>query len=321
MVGPAVASLEAQTYAGRLHIIVVDDNSDDGTAEEVRSASARAQVIPGEPLPPGWSGKLWAVAQGVEVASESAPDYLLLTDADIVHDPRNVESLVARAERHSYDLVSLMVRLRCASIAEKATIPAFVFFFFQLYPPDWIAQDDSRIAGAAGGCMLVKRTTLEYAGGIAGIRGELIDDCALARRLKDNNARIWLGLAAETRSIRPYETPAPIWNMVARTAFTQLQHSWWLLAGTVVGMVVVYIVPVALTIATAGITRALAALAWMLMTLLYLPAIRYYRLSALWSLVLPLTALFYLAATVESALRTLRGQGGAWKGRYQDLRT
>jgi len=307
-IGQTVRSLLAQDYDGRLRIFVVDDHSSDATAEVARAAG-EVTVIPAAPLPAGWTGKLWAVSQGVEAASGA--DYLLLTDADIVHSPDSVRSLVARAEAGSYDLVSYMVKLKCETLAERALIPAFVFFFFMLYPPAWIARRDRKMAGAAGGCMLIRRAALERIGGIASIRNELIDDCALAARVKRSGGAIWLGLTEGTQSLRSYPRFGDVSNMIARTAFTQLDHSIFLLIGTVFGLLVTYVAPV-----TCWNWLGLAA--FVLMTVAYLPAVRFYRLSPLWALSLPLVSIFYLTATVQSAIRYWSGRGGHWKGRVQD---
>ena len=223
-------------------IVVVDDQSSDGTAEAARTAAAaagapdRLTICRGEPVPPGWTGKLWAVRQGVEAARSTRPDYLLLTDADIVHGSGNLRELVSRCETEGYDLVSLMVRLHCRSLWERLLIPAFVFFFFKLYPPRWVADPARRTAGAAGGCMLIRAATLERIGGIDSIRDEIIDDCALARRVK-SVGKVWLGPARHTTSIREYRSWRPIWDMVVRSAFAQLDYSAVMLALTVLMLV------------------------------------------------------------------------------------
>ena len=236
VVGIAIRSLQRQEFAGELRIILVDDNSSDRTAEIARHHGV--EVISAGPLPSGWTGKLWAVRQGIEAAKSFRPDFLLLTDADIEHGPASVANLVAR----NLPLASVMVRLRCDSLAERLLVPAFVFFFFKLYPPKWIADPRRRTAGAAGGCILIRASMIETIGGIEAIRGELIDDCALAREVKKHGP-IWLGMSDSTRSIRAYGSFASIWNMVARTAFTQLHHSTVLLAGTMLGMFFTYLAP------------------------------------------------------------------------------
>jgi len=305
VVGAAVASLAAQEYAGEFHIVLVDDHSTDGTAAKARAAAPDDQltVIASAPLPPGWTGKLWAVEQGVREAARHEPDYLLLTDADIVHGPGKLAELVARAGA-GYDLVSYMATLHCESLAERALIPAFVFFFFLLYPPAWGT-------GAAGGCMLVRREALERAGGIARIRAELIDDCALARAIRAGGGRVWLGLSRGTRSIRPYRTFGEIGRMISRTAFHQLRYSLWLLAAAAAGLLLTFVAPVALAIS--GSAWGIAA--WALMAMLYAPALRFYRVPLAWAPLLPAIALFYLGATVHSAVQHWRGRGGMWKGR------
>jgi hopene-associated glycosyltransferase HpnB len=305
-VGKAVNSLIHQAT-----VIVVDDHSSDATAEIARQHGA--SVIGGQALPSGWTGKLWAVAQGVKVALEARPDYVLLTDADIVHAPGNVADLVARAEEHGFDLVSLMVRLRTESFAERALIPAFVFFFLKLYPPAWISSPRYRIAGAAGGCMLIRREILERIGGIETIRGELIDDCALARAAKRNGGKAWLGLTRETRSIRAYGGFGEIWRMISRTAFTQLNYSPLMLCGTIAGLAVTYIAPPLLTL----MLSPFGAAAWLMMSIAYTPMLRFYGRSILWAPALPLVALFYAGATIDSAIRYWTGRGGMWKGRAQ----
>jgi hopene-associated glycosyltransferase HpnB len=316
VVGAAVASLAAQKYSGPFHIVLVDDDSSDDTAEAARRAAPPEllTVIESTPLPSGWTGKLWAVSQGVAEAEQRAPDYLLLTDADIVHPAGGLEMLVTRAEADAYDLVSWMVTLRCDSVAERALIPAFVFFFFLLYPPAWIQSPRRATAGAAGGCMLIRRPMLERIGGIASIRGELIDDCALARAVKRQGGRVWLGLSTQTRSIREYDTFCEIERMISRTAFTQLRHSAWLLAGTVAGLLLTYLVPPLVAFTGNGFGMA----AWALMSVAYLPVLRVYRRSLLWAPLLPMVATFYLGATVHSAVSYWRGAGGQWKGRAQD---
>ncbi len=318
VVGPAVASLAAQKYSGAFRIVLVDDDSSDHTADAARQAAPPEllTIIQAAPLPPGWTGKLWAVSQGVSEAEHRASDYLLLTDADIVHPSDGLQELVARAESGGYDLVSWMVTLRCESLAERALIPAFVFFFFLLYPPAWIRSPRRATAGAAGGCMLIRREMLERIGSIASIRGELIDDCALARAVKRQGGQVWLGLRGEARSIREYGTFGEIERMISRSAFTQLRHSVWLLAGTVAGLVLTYLAPPFL--ACTGNVFGIAA--WALMCIAYLPALRFYRRSPLWAPLLPLVAAFYLWATVHSAILYWRGAGGLWKGRAQDQR-
>jgi len=307
VVGRSVGSLAANDYP--LHIFLIDDHSTDGTAEAA-GKHTNLTILESRKLEQGWTGKLWAVSQGVEAASRELPDYYLLTDADIEHAPDNVSQLVARAESGGFDMVSLMVKLRCESFAEKALIPAFVFFFFKLYPP---GPDTT---GAAGGCILVRPTALEKIGGIAKIRSEVIDDCALAREVKNAGGKLWLGVTQTTRSVRPYPAFTDVEQMIARTAFTQLGHSFWMLLAAVLGMFVVYLLPVILSIA--GFQLAWAA--WALMTIAYIPILRFYGRSWLWALALPLIALYYTGATIHSAILYWTGKGGMWKGRVSTLR-
>ena len=321
-IGRTVGSLLAQDDAGPLHVIVVDDHSSDNTAAAARDAAAEASasdrltVIASAPMPPGWTGKLWAVCQGVAAARAHDPDYLLLTDADIVHAPGNLAGLVAHAEKGGYDLTSLMVRLHCASMWERLLIPAFVWFFFMLYPPRWVADPRARTAAAAGGCMLVRRDALERIGGIDSIRSEIIDDCALARRIKAHG-QVWLGLAHGTRSIRPYGGWRPIWDMIARCAFAQLGYSTVALVGMVVALTVIFVAPPLLLLSGSAVAMALGASAWLAMSVAYVPILRFYRCSLWLAPLLPLIALFYTAATIGSAVQFWRGRGGRWKGRYQ----
>lgn len=310
---------------GSLHIFLVDDSSADGTALLATQAAvsvgkvASLTVLQGHPLPPGWSGKLWAVSQGIAAARDFAPDFLLLSDADIVHSPATIPSLLDIAESGGYDLVSFMVKLHCRGWAEKMLIPAFVFFFFKLYPPAWISSSRRATAGAAGGCLLIRPQALARAGGMEAIRGEIIDDCALARAVKRSGGKLWLGLTDASASIRPYGSFAEIGRMISRTAFNQLHHSTLLLLGAVVGMAVTYLLPPALLLSRHLAPIALGALAWAFMCAAYLPLVRFYRLNPLWTLTLPLAALFYTGATLHSAVKFWLGRGGQWKGRAQDL--
>jgi hopene-associated glycosyltransferase HpnB len=328
-VGHAITSLLLQTGANTLHVFLVNDGSSDGTAQAARDAARVAgriemlTVIEGQPLSSGWSGKLWALQQGVERAREFEPEFFLFTDADIVHAPDSLTTLVAIAEKGPYDLASFMVKLHCETLAEKFLIPAFVFFFFKLYPPNWVADPHRATAGAAGGCILIRPEALWRAGGIEAIRNQVIDDCALASRVKGTGGRLWLGASDTTQSIRPYAGFADIGSMISRSAFSQLQHSVWLLALALVGMSVTYLLPPALVFcgwsgASVGLSTVLGAAAWLLMALSFFPVLRIYRLSLLWGLALPLMAVFYLGATVHSALRYWSGRGGEWKGRVQD---
>jgi hopene-associated glycosyltransferase HpnB len=321
-VGRAIASLFAQRYPSALRIVLVDDHSSDGTATIATAAAGdacaadRFTVAAAKPLPPGWTGKLWAVSQGIEIARRFNPDYLLLTDADIEHAPTNVADLVARAEQGGYDLVSLMVRLNCRSLWERLLIPAFVFFFFKLYPPRWVADPMRRTAAAAGGCMLIRPAILDRIGGIESIRGEIIDDCALARRVK-SIGRIWLGTTEHTRSLREYRGWREIWDMIARCAFAQLGYSGGVLAGAVMLMTLVYLAPPLLLFSGSTAARALGAAAWLAMSVAFVPVLRLYRCPIAVAPLLPAIALFYMAATIGSAMLFWRGRGGGWKGRFQ----
>jgi hopene-associated glycosyltransferase HpnB len=313
VVGRAMKSLAAQAYGGEFRILLVDDSSEDGTAAVARESAPGVEVLTAGPLPPGWRGKMWAVSHGVTAARS---EYLLLTDADIVHPPDSVAGLVGRAREGGYDLVSYMVRLHCSTLAEQALIPAFVFFFFLLYPPEWIADPRRETAGAAGGCILIRRDALERIGGIARIRGALIDDCALAREVKGSGGRVWLGLGDCIHSIREYPTFGEIGQMISRTAYTQLGHSPLLLAGTVLGLALTYLAPPILTLAgPRGAASGMGALAWLIMTGTYWQAVRYYGRAWFWAPLLPLIAVFYLGATVHSAAMHYLGRGGMWKGR------
>ncbi len=327
VIATSLSSLLNQDYAKPLKVILVDDQSNDGTADAARAAaektgaSDRLTILRGEPLPQGWTGKLWAMKQGAAQASSVAelPRYLLLTDADIAYEPNVIRRLVARAEAGSLVLTSLMVKLRCESLAERALIPAFVFFFQMLYPFAWTNRRDSTMAAAAGGCMLVRRDALEAAGGMEAIRSSLIDDCALGRSMKKQGP-IWLGLTDSVHSLRPYPGLGDIRRMVSRSAYDQLNYSPLLLAGTVAGMLLTYLLPPLIAIFGTGIAQAIGALTWGLMSLAFLPIVRFYRLSPLRAASLPVVAAFYMVFTLNSAVQHWRGRGGLWKGRVQARR-
>ena len=321
-IGTAVSSLVQQAFNGSLEIIVVDDGSTDGTAEAAAAgaggASSRLTLVRGAPLPPGWTGKLWALSQGVAAAAERNPDYLLFTDADIRHGRDSVASLIANAEAHQRDLVSYMVRLSTAAPAERLLIPAFVFFFFKLYPPAWVASSRHRLAAAAGGCVLIRPRALERIGGLRVIRSRIIDDCSLARAVKDTGGRTWLGLTRDTYSLRGYGSYAQIGRMISRTAFAQLDHSYLVLAATLLGLFFTYLLPIVLLFTGNTVLAGLGVAALLLMSLGYLPMVRFYGLSPLRSVCLPPIAAFYLGALIHSAVQYARGSGGRWKGRVQD---
>jgi hopene-associated glycosyltransferase HpnB len=324
-IAAAIGSLTRQALPGgaAIRVILVDDGSIDGTAALAAAAAEGAPhpltIVPGAPKPPGWSGKLWAVAQGL---AATTADLVLLTDADITHEPDHLARLVARAEADDLDLVSEMVLLHCESAAERALVPAFVYFFQLLYPFAQVANPGRRMAGAAGGTILIRRRALARIGGIAAVRGALIDDVALGRAVKHSGGRIWLGHTTRARSIRLYPAFGDIWAMIARTAYVQLGFSPVKLAGTVLGMLLVWLLPPVAALLCHGLARWFGLLAWVLMAASFLPSLRRYRRSPLWSPFLPLIALFYMAATVGSALNHLRGRSVMWKNRvYADGRS
>lgn len=322
VIGRTIQSLAEQDYPSPFPIIIVDDGSDDGTAAAARAAAGaadRLDIVAGKPVPESWVGKVWAMAQGVARAGEIAPGarYFLFTDADIVHEPSNLRRLVARAENAQADLVSAMVMLATHGFWERFLIPPFVFFFQMLYP--FAHVNRGRRHAAAGGCMLVRRRALREAGGMESIRGALIDDCALARLIGERGGALWLGLSTLTRSARPYGGLAGVWNMVARSAYTQLDYSAVWLAGTVLGMVLIYIVPPLALFGVVAFGDPLSAIAggaaYVLMAGVYWPTVRLYGQSAIAVLLLPFAALLYTGMTLDSAWRYWRGVGGRWKGR------
>jgi hopene-associated glycosyltransferase HpnB len=327
VIGRSLASLLAQDYPGDVRVILVDDNSGDGTGDVARALAdgpagrGRLEVLTGAPLPAGWTGKLWAQSQGVARAADAddPPKYLLLTDADIAHAPGTLRSLVARAEAGGLVLTSLMARLTVQTWPERLLIPAFVFFFAMLYPFAWVNDPRRGAAAAAGGCMLADMRALREAGGLAAIRGRIIDDCSLGALLK-RQGPIWLGLTLRARSLRPYAGFGEIARMVSRSAYAQLNFSPWLLAGTVAGMGLVYLAAPLLALFAGGAARWTGVLAWLAMALAFQPMLRFYGRSPLWGLALPLIGALYTGFTVRSAVETWQGRGGQWKGRAQAMR-
>jgi hopene-associated glycosyltransferase HpnB len=319
----AVDSLAKQNYLGDFSIIIVDDDSDDGTADLARQvavnfgAQRSVTIHSASPLVPGWTGKIAAMNRGVLLSTKNQPAFLWFTDADISHSPDTLGRLVSRAESESFDLVSLMVLLQAKTFAERLLIPPFLYFFLMLYPPGWIANPRSKTAGAAGGCILLRSAALDRIGGLASIRNEVIDDCALARAVKKSGGKLWMGLTRESISLRGYCTFSEIRDMIARTAFTQLRYSNLLLLGTLAGMLLTYIVPVALISSYSPAARFSAVGAFLLMTLSFFSTVRFYGLSPIYAVTLPVAALFYSFSTFLSALHFWRGHGGQWKGRSQ----
>jgi len=320
-IAQSITSLLSQDYPAS-SVVLVDDDSNDGTAEIARRAAEglgraeRLSIVSSRSLPPGWTGKLWAVKQGIAAAEQRAPKYLMMTDADIVHAPDTVSWLVAHAEAHGLVLTSLTARWRCEVLPECVHIPAFIFFFQLLYPFAWVNRADHPMAAAGGGCMLVRADALRAAGGIDCIRDALIDDCALAAQLKKQGP-IWLGLTDRVHSIRPY----PHWNdirrMVARSAYAQLGYSPLILTGTIAGMALTYLVPPLLALFGAGWAQILGIVTWAMMAIAFQPILRFYRLSPLWGIALPAITFLFMLYTLDSAYQYAAGKGGAWKGRVQ----
>jgi hopene-associated glycosyltransferase HpnB len=318
-IAASVRSLLGQDYAGEFELIVVDDDSSDGTAATAMHAAesfpaGRMTVIESKGPPPGWTGKLWAQNQGIAAAENLRPEYLLLTDADIEHAPDTLTWLVRQSSASQFALTSLMAKLRCESLAERTHVPAFIYFFQMLFPFSWVSQPGSSTAAAAGGCMLVRADALANVGGIASVRNALIDDCSLAAKMKTIGP-IWLGLSDRVHSNRPYQTFSDVRRMISRSAYAQLRYSPFLLAATLAGMAITFMAPPLLAICAAGLPRFLGLLAWLAMTISFLPTLRFYRLSPLWSLSLPAIAGLYLYYTLSSAYQFIKGQGGEWKGR------
>lgn len=311
-----LASLLAQDYSGSLKIVLVDDCSVDGTGDVARSfQDRRLSIITGQPRPSGWSGKLWAVSQGLDHLDGAT--YIFLTDADIEHEPAHLATLVRKAERDRLDLVSEMVQLRCESHAERLLVPAFVFFFQLLYPFARVNSPSHRLAAAAGGTMLLRATALARIGGISSIRDALIDDVTLAAAVKRGGG-IWLGHSGLATSIRPYPQAIDVWRMVARTAYVQLRYSPLLLLGTVLGMGIVWVAPMLTLLLGAGLTRWIGFVAVGMSTASYVPTLLRFRLSPGRALLLPVVGVFYTAATIGSAIDHYRGRGVVWKQRsYQ----
>ncbi len=321
-----VASLAKQQYPGSLRIVVVDDQSEDGTSDLAKAAaveagaSDRVEILRAAALQTGWTGKLWALQQEMETNQQDSPEYYWFTDADIVHEPDTLARLVSRAEQQHLDLASLMVLLQAKSLPERLLMPPFLYYFLMLYPPKWTAEAKTRTAGAAGGCILLRRTALERIGGFGAIRAEVIDDCALARAVKRSGGTVWMGLTRKSVSLRECQTFGEVRDMIARTAFTQLKYSPLLLLGTLVGMILTYIAPVVFAFCPQPVVWRLGLAAWLLMALTYLPTVRFYRLSPLWAPLFPAAAAFYSYATWLSAVRYWLGRGGQWKGRSQAVK-
>ena len=334
-------ALLAQGYPGDFRVFLVDDGSDDGTAgvaaelgeKAARDGGAPLTVVPGRPRPDGWAGKVWAMAQGLAAAVDTgsaAAAYVLFTDADIAWAPTALRDLVRAAEDDDRALVSQMALLRAETAWERVIVPAFVYFFAQLYPFKKVNNPKSGTSAGAGGCMLIRAEALERAGGLEPMRGALIDDVALGTLLKTGGNRIWLGLTTDIRSDRPYPSLGSLWHMIARSAYVQLRYNPALLAGTLAGLLLLYAVPpagvvAALIAAGVGSTGAAVAvtgiaglLGWGLMTASYLPMLRFYRLSPLRAPALPLIALLYAAMTADSARRHYSGRAVSWRGRAAD---
>jgi len=324
LLSQSLGSLLAQDYPGRFSIVLVDDQSSDGTAAVARSLAAAAKfnvaVVPGQALPFGWTGKVWAMQQGIAYteAGSDQPDYLLFTDADIAYASDAVRRLVARAKERDLVLTSIMAKLNCESLAERALIPAFVFFFQMLYPFHWVNRSAASTAAAAGGCMLVDRRALERAGGIVKVRNALIDDCALAALLKTQGP-LWLGLSNRVWSLRAYPRFGDIRSMVARSAYAQLRYSPFLLIASILAMIFAYLAPPFFAVFGNFPANLLAFAVCALMALAYLPILQFYRISPLWAVALPVIAAAYAAFTLDSAYQHWRGRGGLWKGRSQAL--
>jgi hopene-associated glycosyltransferase HpnB len=321
-VAQSIGSLLDQDYPGAFSVILVDDHSSDGTAgialsaAKLRGASDRLTIVYGQAPPAGWMGKTWAQQQGLARALNQSPppSYVLLTDADIVHAPDTLAWLVAKSLAKGSVLTSLMAKLHCTSFAERLLIPAFIFFFQMLYPFRWVNAPDRTTAAAAGGCMLAQCDALATAGGIAAIRDAVIDDCALAERLKTCGP-IWLGLTERIRSIREYPRLGDIRQMVTRSAYAQLKYSPILLSVAVVGLGLVYVLPALFALFGGGLARALAIASWALMAISFIPTLRFYRMPLPWGAALPAICLIYLAFTIDSAFQHARRGGAMWKGR------
>ena len=319
-----LTSLLQQDYDGKLSVILVDDNSTDGTGDLARAVPDphnRLIVLTGAPRPPGWSGKLWAVNQGAQKAlNHIGPyGYILFTDADIMHAPQHLATLLAKAREDDLDMVSEMVALNCESSAERFLVPAFVYFFAMLYPFAWTASERSRIAGAAGGTILLRRRALERIGGIEAIRGALIDDCTLAAHVKRSGGMLYLGHSELAWSVRPYRGAKDIWEMIARTAYVQLRQSPLLLLATILGMTLIWLLPVGLALFGKGRTRKVGLLTYLVSCATFLPTLKRFGLPLWRALPLPFVAAFYMAATVGSAIDHHRGVGVRWKNRsYTD---
>ena len=323
VVGESLRSLLAQDYPGAFRVVLVDDDSTDATAEMAREVARahpcgdRLHVEHSSERPSGWVGKMWALECGLRCARVESPraSWWLLTDADVVHGRGNLRRLVAKACAERLDLVSLMVRLRVETHLEGLLVPAFVYFFQKLYPFPRVNDPRSRVAAAAGGCALVSRPALERAGGVHALRGEIIDDCALAAALKPRGP-IWLGVSGEERSVRGYGGVSGVWAMVARSAFTQLRHSGWLLGATLLGLGLLYAAPPLLLLTSGNLVAAsLAAAAWLLMAASFAPTLALYGRSPLLGFALPLAGVLYAGMTLDSARRHLFARGAQWKGR------